>query len=60
MTTEQTAKLIVQKMGEYVNGLGMRNLGIPMMDEIALMQMESMVQSILENPFGEVEIPSYY
>lgn len=54
------AKVIVQKMGEYVNGLDRRNLGVPMMDEVAVMQMEEMVEQILENPSGDIEVPEYY
>jgi hypothetical protein len=48
ISKEETAKLIVGKLGEYVNGLGMRHLGLPMMDEVAVMEMESIVTQILD------------
>lgn len=60
MTKEEISKIIVEKLGEYVNGLDRRNLGIPMMDEVAVMQMEYIVEQILIDPLTEVEIPEYY
>ena len=59
MTNSEIAKLIVEKMGEYVNGLGRRDLGIPMMDEVAVMQMEDMVAKILNKPTAKVKVPEY-
>lgn len=59
-SNEQIAKIIVQKMGEYVNSLGKRDLGIPMMDEVAVFQMEDMVEKILNNPSAKVKVPNYY
>lgn len=60
MTTEDIAKLIVEKMGEYVNRLDRRDLGIPMMDEVAVIQMEHMVADILNNPSEKIEVPDYW
>lgn len=56
----QKAKIIVEKIGQYVNGLDKRHLGVPMMDEVAVMQMQFMVEQILDNPSSEVEVPEYY
>lgn len=56
---EDVAKKIVEKLGEYVNGLDRRNLGMPMMDEVAVMQMEHIVQQILDDPSKEVDMPEY-
>lgn len=53
------SKLIVEKLGEYINGLDRRNLGVPMMDEVAVMQMEDIVGQIITNPSKEVEMPEY-
>ncbi len=53
------ANKIVQKLGEYVNGLDRRHLGIPLMDEIAVMQMEDIVSQIITDPEKEVEMPEY-
>jgi len=60
MNNNQIAKIIVQKIGDYVNSLDKRNLGLPMMDEVAVMQMEVMVENILDNLSSEVEIPAYF
>jgi hypothetical protein len=54
-----TAEIIVEKLGEYVNRLGRRDLGLPMMDEVAVGQMQYLVQQILDNPSQDVEIPEY-
>lgn len=59
MENSLIAKKVVEKMGEYVNGLDRRDLGIPMMDEVAVFQMEIMVEQILNDPNAEVEIPEY-
>lgn len=59
INNSQKAKIIVEKIGDYVNGLGRRHLGVPMMDEVAVMQMEAMVEKILDNPSAKIEIPSY-
>ena len=59
MNVEKISKKVVEKLGEYVNGLDRKNLGIPMMDEVAVMQMESIVEQILVNPNKEVEMPEY-
>ena len=59
MKNNVKAQKIVEKLGEYVNGLDRRNLGMPMMDEIAVMQMEHIVRQILKNPDAEVEVPIY-
>lgn len=53
------ANKIVATIGAYVNGLDRRNLGMPMMDEVAVDQMEHMVKQILENPDAEIEIQEY-
>lgn len=55
----KTAKRIVKKIGEYVNGLDRRHLGLPMMDEVAVAQMEYIVGQILDNPNGKVDMPQY-
>ena len=59
VTTEDVSKIIVEKLAEYVNGLDISNLGIPMMDEVAVLQMENIVEQILTNPSKEVEMPEY-
>ena len=53
------ARKIVIKIGEYVNGLDRSHLGLPMMDDTAVMQMENIVEQILENPEAEVDMPEY-
>lgn len=53
------AEKIVQAIGKYVNGLDRRNLGVPLMDEVAVSQMEYIVQQILDSPNAEIEIPEY-
>lgn len=58
--SDAVAKIIVQKIGEYAESLGNRTIGLPMMDEVAVMQMEDMVQKIIDNPSDDVEIPEYY
>lgn len=55
----QVAKKVVDKIGEYVNGLGYSHLGLPMMDEIAVMQMEDIVMQIIKDPEKEVKMPEY-
>ena len=57
--SDVTAKRIVEKLGEYVNGLDRRHIGMPMMDEIAVMQMEDIVSQLLANPFADVTMPEY-
>lgn len=59
MKKEEISAKIVEKLGEYVNGLDRMNLGIPMMDEVAVMQMEDIVYQILNNPEANVEMPEY-
>ncbi len=59
MSNEDISKKVVEKIGEYVNGLGRSHLGLPMSDEVAVMQMEFIVNQILDNPKREVEIPEY-
>lgn len=50
---------IVKALGRYVNGLDRRHLGMPMMDELAVMQMKHIVGQILDNPNADVELPEY-
>lgn len=57
--TEEVARKIIEKLGEYVNGLGRRNLGMPMMDEVASMQKRYIVEQIINNPNKEVDMPEY-
>jgi len=59
MNNEEISKKVVEKIGEYVNGLDRSHLGLPMMDEVAVMQMEFIVNQILDNPLSEVEMPEY-
>jgi hypothetical protein len=56
---DEIAELVVQKLGEYVNGLGRRQLGIPLMDEVAVSQMKYIVSQIITDPSAEIEIPEY-
>lgn len=58
-STDDIAEKVVEYLGRYVNGLGRRDLGMQMMDEVAVMQMKHIVEQILDNPSGEVEIPEY-
>ena len=59
MTKQQQAEKIVKHLGLYVNGLDRRHLGIPMMDEVSVMQMQDIVEQILNYPDTEVTIPEY-
>lgn len=59
MGNEEKAKKIVEKIGEYVNRLDRHHLGLPMEDEIAVMQMENIVEQILENPTANIIMPEY-
>ncbi len=53
------SKLIVENLGNYVNGLDRRNLGVPLMDEVAVMQMKHIVSQIITDPSKKVEMPKY-
>ena len=59
MSNEEISKKVVEKLGEYVNGLDRHHLGLPMMDEVAVMQMEFIVNQILDNPSSKIEMPEY-
>ena len=59
MSNEEISKKVVEKLGEYVNGLDRLYLGLPMTDEVAVMQMELIVNQILDNPSSEIEMPEY-
>ena len=57
---DKLATLIVESLGQYVNGLDKRDLGMPMMDEVAVIQMEHIVEQLLENPNELPDIPQYH
>lgn len=57
--TDAICEKIVKGIGDYVNGLDRRNLGVPLMDEVAVMQMEVIVHQCLSNPDKEIEMPEY-
>lgn len=59
LNTTDISKKIVANIGAYVNGLGRRNLGVPLADELARSQMQWIVGQILDNPNAEVDIPEY-
>lgn len=56
---DDIAERIVEYLGRYVNGLDRRDLGMPMMDEVAVMQMKHIVEQILDNPNAEIDMPEY-
>lgn len=55
----ELAKRIVANLAEYVNSLDRKHLGMPIKDEIAVMQMEDVVLQTMEKPDKEIEMPSY-
>lgn len=55
----EIAPKIVMCIGEYVNRLDRRDLGVPTGDEVAVAQMADIVTKILADPTKEVEIQEY-
>jgi len=53
------AKHVVESLGEYVNDLDKRDLGVPLMDEVAVMQMEDIVIQRVQKPESELERREY-